>query len=245
VARSQAQVFGATAGVLVALTWVIWSRVRPSECSGGVTAEFHPPLVEAGNYAFRITLDDDRSCEFKLSLPLDSSAKTLNRTQCKMAIELRTRDLRGRFALTGFTFAAAPEHFQLRASRNAEVLYDTKVKPKYAPYETTRAESKHFCGERAFVEPPCVRGSSACPPYPVSCDGPEDCPEKKTCCAAPEWGRDWGANAAAECASSQNCLDNLGHIACHADGDCPASMTCSDASMKDHFKPPLTMCKPR
>ena len=56
VARSLAEILGAGAGIVLTLGWIIWQRTRPAECPGGVTIEFHPPLVDHGNYKFKLKI---------------------------------------------------------------------------------------------------------------------------------------------------------------------------------------------
>ncbi len=162
-----------------------------------------------------------------------------------MALALRTQVQAGVASVSGLTFAAAPEHFRLGLERNEERLYDVELEPKYAPYETTRAEDKHFCGDRALVTPPCLRGSSECAPYPASCTSPAACGAKQVCCLTPEWARDYGPHAGSECTTSASCFAHLGHLGCHGDVDCPSDMSCTDSSFGSEFSPQVSACESR
>ncbi|HKO53787.1 MAG TPA: hypothetical protein VJV79_39035 [Polyangiaceae bacterium] len=236
---------GAIVGAALAIAFVVWIRTRATPCPGAVTLEFHPPLVEPGRYLVQLSWDGSSPCQFTVDLPLDVQAKGREKPGCGMAIELRTQVKDGQASIAGLTFAAAPARFRLRLKRDAEPIYDTLLEPQFAPYPTTRAENKHFCGERALVLPPCVRGSSACTPFPARCTGPQDCEGRRACCLTPEWGRDFGALAASECTSSNSCLSHLGHLACHDDRDCPETMRCGDTSLAAEFSKPVLVCRSR
>jgi hypothetical protein len=238
-----AQRMGAIVGAALAITWVIWIRTRATPCPGAVTLEFHPPLADPGRYRIDLSWEGSRSCQFTVVVPLDSTASNRSKTGCGMALQLRTQVQDGQASVSGLTFAAAPEHFTLHVSRNAEAVYDAELEPKYAPYETTRAEDAHFCGNRALVLPPCLLGSSECAPFPASCTAPVDCGPKKACCLTPEWGRDFGPKAASECTSENGCFAHLGHLGCHVDSDCPAGMRCGDASLAKDFSPRVRVCQ--
>jgi hypothetical protein len=235
------QLMGAACAVLVVGGWVAWERLRPPPCPGGVFLEFHPPLSEPGPYHFRVALAGaEKPCEFDVPLPVKEA---INTAPCHMALDLKTRSQAGKVSILGLTFGASPQRLTLQVKRNGELLYDTPIVPHYTPYPMRREENKRFCGEQAFVEPACVRGSSACAPFPVSCGAEAKCPAKKVCCVSPEWGKDYGPLAASECSSRQGCFDRLGHIACHADSECPSDMVCDDTSMQNEFTPALTVCR--
>jgi hypothetical protein len=229
---------------------VIWIRTRATPCPGAVTLEFHPPLVEHGSYRIQLSWEGASPCQLTIALPLTAQAlaaqaKSQEKTGCGMALELATQVQDGQASVSGLTFAAAPAHFRLQVKRDAEPIYDTLLEPQFAPYPTTRAENKHFCGERALVLPQCLRGSSQCAPFPARCIGPADCPPKQACCLTPEWGRDFGPHAASECSSTNSCFAHLGHLGCQGDGDCPSSMRCSDTSLAVEFSKPVTACQNR
>ncbi len=234
-----AQLLGAVA---VTSGWVLWQRLRPPPCPGGVSVEFHPPLLAPGPYHFELTLDRARrTCAFDVSLPLLGPA---DKTGCGLALELRTQNRGQEVSITGLTFGARPDRFRLRVRQGQGAIYDTELTPQYAPYETRRAEDKRFCGERARVQPACIRGSSQCPPYPAKCDGPEDCETGKVCCATPEWGRDYGVRSAVDCDSRRSCLSRYAHIVCHQNEDCPKDMSCTDTTLESEFSPHVRACAP-
>ncbi|HEV8247270.1 MAG TPA: hypothetical protein VGP93_15940 [Polyangiaceae bacterium] len=236
--KNLARVFGASAAVLVAASFVAWKRLRPPPCSGGVFIEFRPPLAAPGPYRFRVDLDGDSGiCEFEAS-----PDATAHKTQCKMPLEVRARDQDGRKTIIGVTIGAAPERLRLQVKQGSEAIYDTSLEPKYTPWATRRAENKRFCGDRALVKPVCLRGSSQCIPFPASCDGPEDCPAHDVCCASPEWGREYGVKAATECSSRRDCLDRFARVACHDDKDCGDSVRCDDLSVATDFTPLIKAC---
>lgn len=234
---------GGIVGALLAVSWVIWLRVRTPPCPGAVTIEFHPPLADPGLYSFQLGLGAPKPCEFSLALP--QTGKPGPGAGCGFAREVHTQLRDGTVSIAALTFAAAPQRFQLRVTRNAEPIYQATLEPKYAPYETPRADDKHFCGDRARVVPTCLRGSSECEPFPASCSGPEACGPGQSCCLTPEWGRDFGPRAASECASKSSCFAHFGHLACHADGDCPADLQCTDSALSRSFTPPPRTCEPR
>jgi len=225
--------------------FLIWIRTRKTPCPGAVSLEFHPPLSDPGKYQIQLSWDGAKTCQFTIALPLDPQAKGGQKVGCGMAIELRTQIQSGRASVAGLTFGAAPAHFELLVKRDRESIYDALLEPRYAPYPTTRAEDKRFCGERALVLPNCLRGSSECAPFPTRCSGPEDCEPKRACCLTPEWGRDFGPAAASECSSTDSCLAHLGHLACHTDSDCPTGMRCTDTSLAGDFSKPVSVCGDR
>lgn len=240
-----AQRLGAIVGAGLAIAGVIWFRTRATPCPGAVTLEFHPPLTDRGSYHIQLSWEGANPCALTVVLPLDPQQKTREKSGCGMALQLRTQVQDTQVSLAGLTFAAAPASFRLQVKRDSERIYDTLLEPKFAPYATPRAEDKHFCGERALVLPPCLRGSSQCAPFPVRCSGPEECQAKQACCLTPEWGRDFGPHAASECTSTNNCLAHLGRLACHKDGDCPAGMRCDDASLASDFSKQVWVCQNR
>ena len=237
---------GAIVGAVLAIAFVVWIRTRATPCPGAVTLEFHPPLADPGSYHIQLSWEGANPCQFTVELPLAAEPKNRPKPGCGMALELRTQVQEGgQASISGLTFAAAPEHFRLQVKRGAEPIYDTPLEPHFAPYPTTRAENKHFCGERALVLPRCLRGSSECAPYPARCTGPQDCPAKQACCLTPEWGRDFGPLAASECSSTNSCLSHLGRLGCHADSDCPSGMRCGDTSLAAEFSKPVSVCQSR
>lgn len=240
--KTTAQLLGAIAALLV-MSFVMWQRFRPAPCPGGVVVELHPPLTEPGPYRFRLLLDQaEKPCEFEVPLPV---AKGVDTSSCKMAVALKTAKRGVHESIVGLTFAAHPERLKFTVLRAGEKIYDATLTPRYSPYEIRREDDKRFCGEQAFLSPKCLANSSECAPFPLSCDGPEDCGEHKVCCASPEWGREFGKHAASECSTRSACLNSLAHIACHEDGDCPKDMRCDDLSLRADFKPSLTACRPR
>jgi hypothetical protein len=241
--KNKAHLLGAVLGVTAMTGFVAWQRSRPATCTGGVTIELEPPLSLPGTYEFELLIDGIRQpCVFKVPFPIHGRVDT---STCGLIVQLRTRVQGDDTKIVGLTIGASPDALHFRVRRGGELLYDAPITPTYGPYETPREESRLFCGERALVAPPCVRGSSACAPYPPSCDGPEDCPNGKACCASPEWGREYGPAAATECSSSRRCLDRFGLVACHGDADCPLEMTCNDTSVSKDFTRPITVCQPK
>jgi hypothetical protein len=236
---------GAIVGAALAVVWLIWIRTRATPCPGAVTLEFHPPLADRGSYHVQLSWDGSQACELTFAVPLDGTVKERAKTGCGVAIQLRTQVQDGTASISGLTFAAAPEHFKLHLTRNAEAIYDLEAAPKYAPYETTRAEDRHFCGQRALVLPTCLRGSSECAPFPASCTGPQTCGPRQVCCLTPEWGRDFGPKAASDCTSANGCFAHLGHLGCRADADCPADMRCDDSALAADFSPSVLVCRSR
>jgi hypothetical protein len=241
--KSKPHLIGAVLGVTAMTGFVLWQRTRPAACTGGVTIELRPPLAAPGPYRFELEVEGIRQpCVFDVPFPIRGRVDT---STCGHAVQLTTRAQGDETKIVALTVGASPDTLRFRVRRHGELLYDTEITPKYGPYETLREESRLFCGERALVAPACVRGSSACAPYEPSCDGPEDCPNGKACCASPEWGREYGPRSATECSSTNRCLDRFGLIACHADSDCPSDMACADTSLAKDFKRPLTACQPK
>jgi hypothetical protein len=238
-----AQRLGAMVGAALALAWVVWARTRATPCPGAVSIEFHPPLADRGQYDFSLAWDDIPACRFTVTLPMPAADKGAPESSCKAARELGTQVQDGRERITSLTFAAAPKRFHLRVKRNGELTYDTFIEPRYAPYETTRRENKHFCGERARVLPSCLRGSTECQPFQARCAAPQDCPAHRACCLTPEWGQDFGPESASECAVSERCLEHFGHLGCHIDADCPAGMRCIGDSLAADFEPRVRVCE--
>lgn len=238
-----AQRLGAIVGAALAIVGVVWLRTRAKPCPGAVTLEFHPPLADRGSYHIQLSWDGVNRCAFTVTLPLDPKQHQGDKTGCGMALQLRTQVQEQQSSIAGLTFAAAPARFRLQVKRDREAIYDTQLEPKFAPYETRRAEDKHFCGERALVLPSCIRGSSECAPFPARCSAPEECSGKQACCLTPEWGRDYGPSAASECTSTSSCLAHLGRLACRSDGDCPQGMHCADAALANDFSKPVMVCR--
>lgn len=233
---------GAVAGALLALIWVVWTRVREAPCPGAVTVEFHPPLPSPGQYRFWLGLPDRPPCEFEVTLP---GAERKTSAGCGLARELKTV-VRGReTSLVALNFGAAPDRFELRIRRGRELVYDVTLSPKYAPYPTLRTENRRLCGDRARVVPACLRGSSACAPFPARCTGPAECGPGQSCCLTPEWGLEFGVTAASECQSSRDCLAHFGHIGCHSDADCSADQRCQATALARDYTPRVLTCQNR
>ena len=238
-----AHLLGASLGVLVMTGYVAWKRLRPPPCTGAVFVELRPPLLEPGPYRFVLTLDEgDRVCEFDVPLP---SKRPVDTKSCGMALALETRVQGTRSSIVGLTLGAAPEQLGFRVKRGAETIYDERVEPRYAPYATRREDSKRFCGDRAFVKPACIRGSSQCAPYPASCTGPDGCPQGKVCCVNPDQAREYGVHTGTECSSRRGCLDRFGQIACRADPDCKDGSRCTDETFGRYFEPAMRVCGDR
>ncbi|HVJ14989.1 MAG TPA: hypothetical protein VM686_06095 [Polyangiaceae bacterium] len=236
-----ARVLGGVAGLLLVGGWFAYERLRPPPCPGGLFVEFRPPLLAPGPYRFRLELDGgERVCSFEAT-PGGNARKT----DCKMALEITSRLQGDVQSIVGLAVAAAPERVRLEVKQGGELVYDTGLEPEYAPYAVRREDDRRFCGDRAFVKPSCIRGSSQCAPYAAACDGPEDCSAPKICCASAEWGREYGAKAASECSSLQGCLDRFARVACHGDGDCANGGLCTDGSLAAEFKPALKACQER
>jgi hypothetical protein len=230
-------------GAGLAIVGVVWFRTRATPCPGAVTLEFHPPLADRGSYHIQLSWDGVKPCSFTVTLPLDPKLQTGEKPGCGMAIQLRTQVQEQQASVAGLTFAASPSRFRLQIQRDREPIYDTELEPKFAPYPTLRAEDKHFCGDRALVLPQCVRGSSECAPFPARCGGPQECQGKQACCLTPEWGRDFGPQAASECTTTNSCLAHLGRLACRTDGDCPQGMRCGDAALTNDYSKPVLVCR--
>jgi hypothetical protein len=234
-----ARFLGAGAAFLCAAIYFAWQRLRGPECHGAVYIEIRPPLGAPGPYHFRLNLDEDeRTCEFDVS----PEARGVQPAHCGMALEIQSRVQGTHASIVGLTVGSAPEKLQFVVTRGTDVIYDAELVPKYAPYATTRKESRRFCGENAFLKPACRRGSPSCAPFSPACDGPEDCDHGKVCCVSPEWGFEYGARAATECTSKPRCLARLARFACHTDAHCPDGMLCNDPSLRSDFAPPLQAC---
>jgi len=239
--KTTAQFLGAIAGAAVAVGWLLWSRMAPRACTGGVFMEFRPPLLQPGPYRFAVALDDEPPhCNFDVALP---AGRPVNIARCGWPLELQTRGMALDSGIVGLTVGASPKILHLKISRGEESIYDCQLQPEYAAEPTPRSESKRFCGPRARVTPQCIRGASQCSPFPANCAGPEDCPEGKICCVSPESGREFGYKSASQCRTKSYCIGRLAHIACHIDDDCPSGMTCSDSSFGNEFRPALRGCR--
>lgn len=237
--KSGAQILGAGAAMLLGSFYLGWRVLRGPACHGAVFFELRPPLPAPGPYHFRLDFDEgDKLCEFDVS----PDSRGVQETGCGMALEVQSRVQGTQASIVGLTVAGAPEKLRFSVKRGADTIYDAELEPKYAPYDTPYADSHRFCGERAFLKPSCRRGSAACAPYAAVCDGPEDCEQGKVCCVSPEWGLEYGAHAATECASRARCLARLARFACHGDADCPKGMACTDGSLRAEFAPPLAAC---
>lgn len=237
----RAKVLGAIAAVLAASLWMLVSRFRDAPCSGAIFFEFHPPLSGQGRYVIDVDLDrGDKRCEIELGLPLTGQP---DKSRCPMTLELKTQGERAATQLVGFAVGAAPEQVALSVRKGNEVLYETKLEPSYSPYSVEREPGGRFCGDRAFVQPACIRGTSECWPFVTNCDGPEDCNRGRVCCVDPEWGADYGSSTATECTSSSRCLSRMAQLACHEDAHCPSEMKCTHAPFADQFRGALSVCR--
>lgn len=234
------QLLGAILGVVVAVGFVAYQRLRPAPCTGGVFLELRPPLAEAGPYHVKLVLDGGPEvCEFDLALPV----KDVDKSRCRRPLKIETRVQEGVTSLVGLTLGASPDELSFQMTRAGDVIYDTQLEPHYSPYEVRREDERRFCGDRAFLKPACRRGSPECLPFHPSCDGPEDCTDGRACCANPEQGKEYGARVATECRFRRNCLDSFGLLACHADADCPSAMRCNDDSVAKDFSPAVRVCR--
>ena len=232
---------GGIVGALLAVVGVVWLRTRAVPCPGAVTLEFHPPLEAPGHYQFELLGVGSKPCEFSVALPTTPNAQ--GASACGMAREVRTQVRGAEVSIAALTFAAAPERFTLRVKRDEELIYDTSLVPKYAPYATLRAENRRFCGDRARVVPQCLHGSSECEPFPARCAGPEECPSGQACCLTPDWGREFGPQAASECSSRSSCFSHFGQLACHSDRDCPSDLRCQSSALAAEFSRAVTSCR--
>jgi hypothetical protein len=165
------QKLGAIAGIVVAAGFVLWQRLRPTPCTGGVFLELRPPLSEAGPYQVKFLLEGGPAvCEFELALPVRGS---VDKTRCRFPLKIETRVQEGVTSLVGLALGASPDELSFQLKRGADVIYDTVLEPRYSPYEIRREDERSFCGDRAFLRPACRRGSPECLPFPANCDGPE------------------------------------------------------------------------
>ena len=235
------RLLGGVAGAVVALSWVAWSRLSPPPCPGALFIDFQPPLLQPGPYHFALYLDDAKTgCEFDVPLPTRQPVHT---GRCGMRLELHTQGKDADVSVTGLTAGASPKKLHLVVTRGPELLYDQTVAPSYAAELTPRSESQHFCGKRAEFTAACQRGTSQCLPFAANCDGPEDCANRRVCCASPEAGRSYGYKLATRCTTASYCISRLAHIACHDNDDCPKDMVCTDASFRGEFQPAVTGCQ--
>lgn len=240
--RATAQWLGAAFGIIATVGSLLWLRTREKPCTGAVFIEFHPPLSEPGVYRFRLSLDDRKPCSFEVPLPTRGKVDT---KACQLVLSLATQVDEGRSTISRLTVGAAPEHMRLEVWRGAELIYDAPFEPRYGPYETRREDSRMFCGDRAFVTPPCRTGSSQCTPFEARCSGAADCPERQSCCLNAERGRWFGSAAASNCGSRNACLAGFGQIACKSDAECPKDMRCGAHPSAAEFKGALQVCSPK
>ncbi|HET9958350.1 MAG TPA: hypothetical protein VFQ61_27835 [Polyangiaceae bacterium] len=239
--KNTARMLGALAAALC-VAYFYFDKLSHAQCPGAVFVEFHPPLVEAGRYRVRLSFEGQtRPCEFQVPLPLSGTVDT---SSCHLNLALKTRSRANETAITGLAVGAAPKALDLKITRDTEDIYDAHILPRYSPYPTRREDDKRFCGPQARAQPTCIANSSGCTPFTTNCDGPEDCPKPRVCCASPEWGREYGAKSATECAPSRrNCLDRLALVACHADTDCPSDMHCAAEPVRREFRTPFAVCQ--
>jgi hypothetical protein len=230
---------GGISALVFAFGWWSYRKALPAPCPGGVFLELRPPLVSPEPYQFRLELDGgQRVCTFEAA-----PGGKAHKSDCKMALEITSRQVGQQQSIVGVAIAGRPERLRLLVRRAGQAVYDALLTPEYSPFAVRRQDDQRFCGERAFVEPACLRGSADCAPYPAECDGPEDCSSPQLCCASAEWGREYGGRAATECSLRRDCLDRFGHVACHSDADCGEGTSCRDASLAGDFRPPLTACR--
>jgi hypothetical protein len=242
VTKTRAQVLGAMTAVILVGGYVMVRHLAPPPCAGATFVELHPPLPAPGIYHISLVLDGgSKRCDFEVPLP---SAQPVSLAGCKMRVEITIEGEGAESRITGLAFGAAPKHLGLQVRRGTELVYALEIDPVYSEYPATHEESKRFCGPRARLTPPCIRGSSACLPFRASCDGPEDCPGGQVCCLNPDLGRKYGAKAAVECSSERRCIDRFGMVACHAPEDCPPRMVCAPSSVAD-FSPLVQACRDR
>ncbi len=237
----RAQLAGAVMAAVVVSGGVLASRAIPKPCTGATSVQFGPPLLGPATYHFDFELGSRGHCEF--SVELNTRAKVLQH-QCDTKFQLQLRGPPGEPAIVGVLLSESPTELGVRIRRLDETIYETVVTPLYA-VEAMRDGPDAFCGQSTLVKPECLRGSSQCKPFPVLCEGPEDCAEAGACCAAPGWGEQYGAERSMECTGRRACSSRIdSYVVCHQDTDCPKGMTCTDASLKDDFEKPLTVCEP-
>lgn len=236
-----AQVLGGLTGAILVIGWIANRALGPPPCTGGVFIELRPPLLAPGPYRFEVSAGKgSQGCSFEVPLPLEGPVKT---SHCPMVLELETEGRGDTSSIVRLAVGATPERLRFRVRRGAETLYDTDLVPAYGPDSVPREESRRFCGRQALARPRCSTGTSQCLPFRGACDGPEDCPEGKTCCANPEWGKKYGAKLATACLPWRRCLERYARIACHDSSDCPKNMTCANTSWRDDFEPPIVTCQ--
>ncbi len=240
VTRRLATLLGALAALLVGGAWMAWKMSRPRPCSGALFVEFHPPLTRPGSYEFALQWQDEapRRCELRVPLPPSGPVDTRG---CNVKTELLLEGTEAEPRIARLALGASPAEVRLRVTHGTERIYDAVLSPAYADYPTTREES--FCGPRALVEPACRRGTADCAPYPLVCDGPEDCGQGEICCVSRDWARESGARAGSHCTTTRRCLDRFASVACHDDTQCPTPMTCKDRSQSADFAAPVELCR--
>jgi hypothetical protein len=211
---------------------------------GASTIAFRPPLLGPAKYDIAVHLDERRTCEFHVELA--DRAKVIGQ-ECDLKWQLQVRGPTAQPAIVGVVISAAPEAMRLFVRRDEERIYDTRISPAYVEANPAeRGETPDFCGQSSLLKPDCIRGTSQCKPFVASCDGPEDCPGKQSCCAAPGWGMEYGAERSMECTSRSACLTRIeSFVICHEDADCPKDMACSDRSLEGDFDKTLLACAPR
>lgn len=235
---------GGVLAVVVVVVAVFISRAMPPPCLGAATISFRPPLLGPAAYDIALDLDARRTCLFRVEL--GERAKVLEQN-CTAKWQLQVRGPAGQPAIVGMVISAAPEMMQLRVTRGAERIYDTSVTPQYLEADPgERGEVQDYCGQSTLLKPECIRGSSQCKPFATICDGPEDCPGTQACCAAPDWGMEYGAAHSMECTTRSACLSRIeSFIVCHADADCPKDMRCADESLAEDYEQKLQACAQR
>lgn len=239
----QAQLWGGALAVTVVGVVVLISRAMPPPCLGAATISFRPPLLGPAIYEISLDLDQRRPCTFRVEL---GQRAEVREQACSAKWQLQVRGRAGQPAITGVVVSAAPEMMHLRVTRGGERIYDTSVKPQYLEANPgERGEVQEYCGQSTFLKPECIRGSSQCKPFGVICDGPEDCPGGQACCAAPDWGMEYGAANSMECTTRSACLSRIeSFVVCHDDADCPKQMRCSDDSLSEEYERKLRACAP-
>lgn len=243
-----AQRLGAATGLVLGLAWVGSRLLAPPRCPGALFLELRPPLAAPGPYRIKLAYGDSpegaaedwHHCEFSVSLPQEGPVDV---AACGAALDLMLDGQGPDLRIAGLTLGVAPTRLSLQVEKGEERIYDTILAPSYAGYPVSRAESPRFCGPRATVTPPCLRGTSQCAPYPASCIGRRACPSPKICCVHPDWGREHGVAAAARCSSRRTCQDALAFMACEGDRDCPEDQSCGMADFSLDFKPKVRVCQ--
>jgi hypothetical protein len=247
-----AQVLGALLAILLVGGVLLIGRSLPPPCHGALRLELRPPLKGPGPFVFALDTFDAEAvaptqhCEFEVRLDKEA---TITRKQCAYPWQLQLRGSPGPIAITGLLLGVTPARLALSIRDPHEALFDTTLTPNYANgMVALRPEGgeERFCGSSALLKVPCVEGSAQCTPFHALCDGPEDCPAGKVCCAAPAWGLEYGAANAMECSSRATCVARIeSFVACHSDEHCVKPDVCADDPAGRSFTPVLRLCVPK